>query len=98
MNTLILRGHKKWCQPYLADSNRPPPHFDCGRSRCRVAKSIETGLMLKELQTRCELKSVLTICPKPFLVELERQNEMKHFDFDRFVLPKLCFSAMVYDI
>jgi ATP-dependent helicase HepA len=30
-----------------------------------VGKTIEAGLILKELQARREIKSVLIICPKP---------------------------------
>ena len=30
---------------------------------------IEAGLILKELQARRELKSVLVICPKPLVAE-----------------------------
>ncbi|MDP3333985.1 MAG: SNF2-related protein [Methylococcaceae bacterium] len=45
-----------------------------------VGKTIEAGLILKELQARRELKSVLVICPKPLVAERKWQNEMKRFD------------------
>ena len=34
-----------------------------------VGMMIEAGLILKELQARRELKSVLVICPKPLVAE-----------------------------
>jgi SNF2 family DNA or RNA helicase len=45
-----------------------------------VGKTIEAGLILKELQARRELKSVLVICPKPLVAEHKWLNEMKRFD------------------
>lgn len=45
-----------------------------------VGKTIEAGLILKELQARRELKTVLVICPKPLVAECKWQQEMKRFD------------------
>ncbi len=45
-----------------------------------VGKTIEAGLILKELQARSEIKSVLVICPKPLVAERKWQEEMKRFD------------------
>ena len=45
-----------------------------------VGKTIEAGLILKELQARCELKSVLVICPKPLVAERKWLEELKRFD------------------
>lgn len=45
-----------------------------------VGKTIEAGLILKELQARRELRSVLVICPKPLVAERKWQEEMKRFD------------------
>ncbi len=45
-----------------------------------VGKTIEAGLILKELQARRELKTVLVICPKPLVAERKWQQEMKRFD------------------
>lgn len=45
-----------------------------------VGKTIEAGLILKELQARRELKSMLVICPKPLVAERKWLNEMKRFD------------------
>lgn len=45
-----------------------------------VGKTIEAGLILKELQARRELRSVLVICPKPLVAEHKWMEEMKRFD------------------
>ena len=45
-----------------------------------VGKTIEAGLILKELQARHDVKSVLIICPKPLVAEHKWQEEMKRFD------------------
>lgn len=44
-----------------------------------VGKTIEAGLILKELQARSEIKSVLIICPKPLVAEGKWRSEMKRF-------------------
>ncbi|MDD5034680.1 MAG: SNF2-related protein [Methylococcaceae bacterium] len=45
-----------------------------------VGKTIEAGLILKELQARRELQSVLIVCPKPLVAERKWLEEMKRFD------------------
>jgi len=45
-----------------------------------VGKTIEAGLILKELQARRELRSVLVICPKPLVAERKWLEELKRFD------------------
>jgi len=45
-----------------------------------VGKTIEAGLILKELQARHEIKSILIICPKPLIAERKWLEEMKRFD------------------
>lgn len=45
-----------------------------------VGKTIEAGLILKELQARSEIKSVLIICPKALVAERKWELEMKRFD------------------
>ena len=45
-----------------------------------VGKTIEAGLILRELQARREVKSVLIICPRPLVTERKWQSEMKRFD------------------
>ena len=44
-----------------------------------VGKTIEAGLILKELQARTEIKSVLILCPKPLVAEGKWRIEMKRF-------------------
>ena len=45
-----------------------------------VGKTIEAGLILRELQARREVRSVLIVCPRPLVVEKKWQNEMKRFE------------------
>ena len=49
-----------------------------------VGKTIEAGLILRELQARSSIESVLIICPKPLVAERKWELEMKRFD-ERFV-------------
>ena len=49
-----------------------------------VGKTIEAGLILRELQARRDIKSVLIICPRPLVTERKWQIEMRRFD-ERFV-------------
>jgi ERCC4-related helicase len=45
-----------------------------------VGKTIEAGLIIKELRARMDLASVLIICPKPLVAERKWAMEMKRFD------------------
>ncbi|MES0110162.1 helicase-related protein [Mesorhizobium sp. M0013] len=45
-----------------------------------VGKTIEAGLIIKELRARVEISSVLVICPKALVAERKWHNEMKRFD------------------
>ncbi len=45
-----------------------------------VGKTIEAGLILRELQARRDIRSVLIICPRPLVTERKWQNEMKRFE------------------
>ena len=45
-----------------------------------VGKTIEAGLILRELQARSDVESVLIICPRPLVAEQKWQREMKRFD------------------
>ena len=47
-----------------------------------VGKTIEAGLILRELQARGNIRSVLIICPRPLVAEQKWQREMKRFDED----------------
>ncbi|MCR5587691.1 MAG: DEAD/DEAH box helicase family protein [Lachnospiraceae bacterium] len=45
-----------------------------------VGKTIEAGLIIKELEARNELDNVVVICPKPLVSERKWEEEMKKFD------------------
>lgn len=47
-----------------------------------VGKTIEAGLVIKELEARSELDNVVVICPKPLVSEKKWEEEMKKFDED----------------
>jgi len=47
-----------------------------------VGKTIEAGLILKELQARQPIESVLVVCPKQLVVEHKWRQELKRFDED----------------
>lgn len=45
-----------------------------------VGKTIEAGLIIKELEARGNLDNVMIICPKPLVSERKWELEMKRFD------------------
>jgi len=45
-----------------------------------VGKTIEAGLIIKELRARMDISSVLVICPKALVAERKWYAEMKRFD------------------
>lgn len=45
-----------------------------------VGKTIEAGLIIRELRARVDIKSVLVICPKALVAERKWFTEMKRFD------------------
>ena len=45
-----------------------------------VGKTIEAGLIIKELQARSDLENIIIVCPKPLVVDRKWENEMKRFD------------------
>lgn len=47
-----------------------------------IGKTIEAGLILRELQIRNDIQSVLIICPKPLVTERKWEEELKRFDED----------------
>ena len=66
-----------------------------------VGKTIEAGLILRELQARREIKSILIICPRPLVTERKWELEMKRFD-ERFThldgkTLKYCINEMHLD-
>ena len=63
-----------------------------------VGKTIEAGLILRELQARREVRSVLIICPRPLVTERKWLAEMKRFE-ERFTqldgnTLRYCISEM----
>lgn len=66
-----------------------------------VGKTIEAGLILRELQARREIRSVLIVCPRPLVTERKWQKEMKRFE-ERFThldgaALKYCINEMDLD-
>lgn len=66
-----------------------------------VGKTIEAGLILRELQARREIRSVLIVCPRPLVTEKKWQNEMKRFE-ERFThldgsTLRYCINEMDFD-
>jgi len=47
-----------------------------------VGKTIEAGLIIKELQARQRLDSILIVCPKQLVTEGKWRSELKRFDED----------------
>lgn len=45
-----------------------------------VGKTIEAGLILREMQARRNIESVLIICPRPLITEQKWEREMRRFD------------------
>lgn len=45
-----------------------------------VGKTIEAGLVLRELQARRNMDSILIICPRPLVAEKKWEMEMRRFD------------------
>lgn len=45
-----------------------------------VGKTIEAGLIIKELEARNDLENILIICPKPLVAERKWEIEMRRFD------------------
>lgn len=45
-----------------------------------VGKTIEAGLIIKELEARIELERIVVICPRPLVAERKWEDEMKRFD------------------
>lgn len=45
-----------------------------------VGKTIEAGLIIKELEARSELERIVVICPRPLVAERKWELEMKRFD------------------
>lgn len=62
-----------------------------------VGKTIEAGLIIKELQARSDLENVLVICPKPLVADRKWENEMKRFDEEFIPLDGGTFRQVISD-
>lgn len=62
-----------------------------------VGKTIEAGLIIKELEARNELENVMIICPKPLVSERKWELEMKRFDEDFFPLTGAELRQIIND-
>ena len=63
-----------------------------------VGKTIEAGLILRELQARRNLDSVLIICPRPLVSERKWENEMKRFGEDFTPLDGSLFRHCIQEL
>ena len=65
-----------------------------------VGKTIEAGLILRELQARRDIRSILIICPRPLVTERKWQIEMKRFEerFTHLDGPTLRFCINEMDL
>ncbi len=66
-----------------------------------VGKTIEAGLILREIQARRDVRSILIICPRPLITERKWQSEMRRFE-ERFIhldgkLMRYCINEMDMD-
>lgn len=60
-----------------------------------VGKTIEAGLILKEMEARSNISSVLIICPRPLVAERKWVLEMKRFDENFTQLDGKAFAEAV---
>ena len=62
-----------------------------------VGKTIEAGLIIKELEARSDLERVLVICPKPLVAERKWELEMKRFDEEFISLDGATLRQIISD-
>jgi SNF2 family DNA or RNA helicase len=63
-----------------ASARFPPARPPANMLVFNPSKTIEAGLILRELHARRELRRVLVVCSKALIVEEKRQQEMRRFD------------------
>ncbi len=63
-----------------------------------VGKTIEAGLILKELQARRNIDSVLIICPRPLVSERKWEMEMERFGEDFSALDGEAFRYCINEL
>lgn len=62
-----------------------------------VGKTIEAGLIMKELEARGGAERVLILCPKPLVAERKWEQEMKRFDEDFIALDSAGLRRVLSD-
>ncbi len=62
-----------------------------------VGKTIEAGLIIKELEARSDLERVLVICPKPLVAERKLELERKRFDEEFIPLDGATLRQIISD-
>ncbi len=62
-----------------------------------VGKTIEAGLIIKELEARSELERVVIICPRPLVAERKWELEMKRFDEEFIPIDGSTFRQIISD-
>lgn len=62
-----------------------------------VGKTIEAGLIIKELEARHELERIAVICPRPLVAERKWENEMKRFDEEFIPLDGTTLRQIISD-
>ena len=62
-----------------------------------VGKTIEAGLIKKELEARTELEKIVVICPRPLVAERKWENEMKRFDEEFIPVDSATLRQIVSD-
>ena len=63
-----------------------------------VGKTIEAGLILRELQARRNLNSVLIICPRPLVSECKWEIEMRRFGEEFTPLDGKAFRNCIHEL
>lgn len=62
-----------------------------------VGKTIEAGLIIKELEARNDLDNILIICPKPLVAERKWELEMKRFDEEFIPMDSVTLRQAISD-
>lgn len=62
-----------------------------------VGKTIEAGLIIKELEARSELDRIVVICPRPLVAERKWELEMKRFDEEFIPIDGSMFRQIISD-
>lgn len=62
-----------------------------------VGKTIEAGLIIKELEARSDIERILIICPRPLVAERKWELEMKRFDEDFIPLDGSTLRRIISD-